>query len=79
MSFAINGQTQLAGVIGWPVEHSLSPAMHNAALDALGLNWRFMPAWVLRLQGTTTENRSNLSLYEYKRTEFSLNVRREFK
>jgi len=45
----------------------------------LGLNWRFMPAWVLRLQGTTTENRSNLSLYEYKRTEFSLNVRREFK
>ena len=45
----------------------------------LGLNWRFIPEWVLRLQGTTTENRSNLSLYEYKRTEFSLNVRRDFK
>lgn len=42
MGFAINGQTQLIGVIGWPIEHSLSPAMHNAALDALGLNWRYV-------------------------------------
>lgn len=28
-------------VIGWPVEHSLSPVIHNAAFDALGLDWRF--------------------------------------
>ena len=42
MAFAINGRTQLVGVIGWPIEHSLSPAMHNAALDALGLNWRYV-------------------------------------
>ncbi len=39
----IDGQTQLVGLIGWPVEHSLSPAMHNAAFDALGLNWRYVP------------------------------------
>ncbi len=38
----IDGRTQLIGVIGWPIEHSLSPAMHNAALDALGLNWRYV-------------------------------------
>jgi shikimate dehydrogenase len=31
------------GLIGWPVEHSLSPAMHNAAFEALGLNWRYLP------------------------------------
>jgi shikimate dehydrogenase len=28
------------GVIGWPVEHSISPAMHNAAFQWLGMtNW----------------------------------------
>jgi shikimate dehydrogenase len=41
--FPIDGHTQLVGLIGWPVEHSLSPAMHNAAFDALGLNWRYVP------------------------------------
>lgn len=30
------------GVIGWPIEHSLSPVMHNAAFDALGMHdWRY--------------------------------------
>ena len=29
------------GLIGWPVEHSLSPVMHNAAFQALGLGWRY--------------------------------------
>ena len=39
----INGRTKLVGLMGWPVDHSLSPAMHNAAFDALGLNWRYVP------------------------------------
>jgi shikimate dehydrogenase len=38
----IDAQTTLVGVIGWPIAHSLSPAMHNAAFDALGLNWRYL-------------------------------------
>jgi shikimate dehydrogenase len=39
----IDGKTQLVGLIGWPVEHSLSPAMHNAAFKVMGLNWRYLP------------------------------------
>ena len=34
----IDGKTQLVGLIGWPVSHSFSPAMHNAAAQDLGLN-----------------------------------------
>ena len=34
----ISGTTRLLGLIGWPVEHSFSPAMHNAAAAALGLD-----------------------------------------
>jgi len=37
------GQTKLVGLIGYPVEHSLSPAMHNRAFAALGLNWCYLP------------------------------------
>jgi shikimate dehydrogenase len=39
---AISGRTRLVGLIGWPVEHSLSPAMHNAAFAALGLDWAYV-------------------------------------
>jgi shikimate dehydrogenase len=38
-----DGATQLVGLLGWPVEHSLSPAMHNAAFSSLGLNWHYVP------------------------------------
>lgn len=34
--------TALAGVLGHPVAHSRSPAMHNAAFRALGLDWRYV-------------------------------------
>jgi len=42
-AWEMDGGTRLVGVIGRPVEHSLSPAMHNAALARLGLNWRYVP------------------------------------
>ena len=37
------GLTRL-GVLGWPVAHSRSPAMHNAALRAVGLTRLALPA-----------------------------------
>jgi shikimate dehydrogenase len=39
----MDGQTTLVGVMGWPIAHSLSPAMHNAAFEALGMNWAYVP------------------------------------
>jgi len=39
---AISGSTQLVGILGWPVEQSLSPRMHNAAFGALGLDWAYV-------------------------------------
>ncbi len=39
----ITGKTQLLGVIGYPVEHSLSPVMHNAAIAELGLDYIYLP------------------------------------
>jgi shikimate dehydrogenase len=39
----ITGSTRLVGVIGWPVSHSRSPQMHNAAYAALGLDWAYVP------------------------------------
>jgi shikimate dehydrogenase len=38
----ITGRTRLAGVIGDPVRHSLSPALLNAAFDATGLDWVYL-------------------------------------
>ncbi|MBD2596779.1 shikimate dehydrogenase [Nostoc spongiaeforme FACHB-130] len=39
----ITGTTKLLGVIGHPVEHSLSPLMHNAAISELGLDYVYLP------------------------------------
>ena len=39
----ITGKTKLLGVIGHPIEHSLSPVMHNAAIAKLGLNYVYLP------------------------------------
>lgn len=39
----ITGKTQLLGVVGHPIEHSLSPVMHNAAIAHLGVNYVYVP------------------------------------
>ena len=39
----VTGKTKVIGVWGHPVGHSRSPAMHNAALRKLGLNWVYVP------------------------------------
>lgn len=46
----LNVQTQFCGVIGNPVEHSLSPAIHNAAFRKLGLNYVYL-AWKVDVIG----------------------------
>jgi shikimate dehydrogenase len=39
---ATNAATRLCAVYGFPIAHSASPAMHNAAFAHLGLNWRYL-------------------------------------
>ena len=39
----VRGSTRSVGVLGWPVDHSLSPVIHNAAFAALGLDWVYVP------------------------------------
>ena len=42
-ALGINGETRLYGILGHPVASSLSPAMHNAAFAALGINGAYVP------------------------------------
>jgi shikimate dehydrogenase len=47
----LSGHTRVVGVIGDPVAHSLSPALHNAAFAALGLDWVYVAFPVPRGRG----------------------------
>lgn len=38
----ITGSTNIAGLIGHPVEHSFSPPMHNSAFNALNMDWAYV-------------------------------------
>lgn len=46
----INGKTKVLGIIGDPIEHTLSPLMHNAAFRELGLNYCYVPFHVKPLR-----------------------------
>jgi shikimate dehydrogenase len=50
MDIPINGKTKLYGIIGNPVDHSLSPAMHNAGFAALAENKVYLPFPVRDIQ-----------------------------
>lgn len=39
----ITGKTKLIGIFGDPIDHSLSPHMHNAAFELLGLDYAYIP------------------------------------
>jgi shikimate dehydrogenase len=39
----ITASTTLVGLMGWPISHSVSPVMHNAAFAELRMNWRYVP------------------------------------
>ncbi|MDD5339040.1 MAG: shikimate dehydrogenase [Dehalococcoidales bacterium] len=43
MTDSITGRTKICALIGDPVEHSVSPAMHNAAFQKLGLDYFYVP------------------------------------
>jgi shikimate dehydrogenase len=42
----ITGKTRITGIFGYPVDHTLSPAMQNAAFEALGLEYCYIPLMV---------------------------------
>lgn len=38
----ISGTTKVVAILGHPVSHSLSPAMHNSAFSKMGLDYRYI-------------------------------------
>ena len=43
MSNRVSGKTKLCGLIGDPIEHTMSPVMHNAAFKHLGIDYQYLP------------------------------------
>ena len=41
-AFEINARTRLVGILGSPISHSISPAMHNEAFRLLNLNYAYL-------------------------------------
>jgi shikimate dehydrogenase len=51
MQHPLSFNTRLCAVIGNPIAHSLSPAIHNAAFEALGLDFIYLPCQVEDVKG----------------------------
>lgn len=43
MESGISGKTRVCGIFGYPLEHTFSPVIHNAAFNELGLNYIYVP------------------------------------
>ncbi len=43
MDIAISGKTSICGIIGDPIEHTMSPQMYNAAFQVSGLDYVYVP------------------------------------
>jgi shikimate dehydrogenase len=43
----VSGKTKIVGIFGNPIEHTLSPLMHNSAFKMLGLDMCYIPFRVL--------------------------------
>jgi len=39
----VNGKTKITGIFGYPIEHTLSPLMHNSAFSELALDMCYIP------------------------------------
>lgn len=48
MSVNVTAKTKIAGIYGYPIEHTLSPRMHNAAFKTLGMDIIYLPFEVKR-------------------------------
>jgi len=59
---SINAQTELYGVIGSPVAHSLSPAIHNACFAEAGLNKVYLPLLVAGGRSPSTLRQSSVQV-----------------
>jgi shikimate dehydrogenase len=42
-SNVVSGKTRVCGIIGDPIEHTMSPVMHNAAFQELGIDYVYIP------------------------------------
>ncbi len=82
---SIGPRTKVYGVIGWPVEHSLSPLVHNAGFEAVGHDGVYLPMPIAAdekdAEGTYLSLKATLeALLEYEGLDLSgLSVTMPFK
>ncbi|MBQ2053354.1 MAG: AAA family ATPase [Eubacterium sp.] len=54
----INGKTSILGVIGDPIEHTLSPVIHNTLCELTGVNAAYLP---IHVENAETDGESNIA------------------